>query len=50
MRAGLHSAKSLWRYVEAHHAKFGVALFVVPVALVAFLFTEAAYALSWLVS
>jgi len=43
-----HPARSLWRYVESHHDDLGVALFVVPVVLVAFLFTETAYAIRWL--
>ena len=45
-----HLPKTLWRYVRIHHADFGCALFVVPVAVVAFVLVEGAYALSWLVS
>ena len=45
-----HPATSLWRDVETHHENFVVGLFVVPVALVAFLFAEAAYTLSRLAS
>ena len=46
----IHSSKSIWRYVQIHHAEFGCALFVVPVLAAAFVLVEAAYALSWLVS
>jgi len=45
-----HSPKSFWRYVRVHHADYGCALFVVPVAVAAFVLVEAAYGLSWLMS
>ena len=44
----LRSAKSLWRYVQIHHAEYGCALFLVPVLAVAFVLVEGAYMLSWL--
>jgi hypothetical protein len=46
----VHAPKSLWRYVRIHHADFGCALFVVPVAVGALLLVEAVYAVSWVVN
>lgn len=46
-QAGLASA--LWRHVEAHHADFGVALFVIPVLAIAFVLVQSVCAVCWLV-
>ncbi len=44
-----HSFKSLWHYVEVHHAEYGCALFVMPAVVVAFALFGAVQAISWLV-
>ena len=28
--------KAIWRYIEAHHEQWGIALFILPVCLVVF--------------
>jgi hypothetical protein len=45
-----HLAHHGWRYLDAHHSDFGVALFVVPALTIALFIAETACLVNWLMS
>jgi hypothetical protein len=38
--------EKIWKYIEAHHNEYGVALFIAPVLLLALAFTGIGYVVS----